>query len=48
MLQLFQSAYEQNKRLAKTAMNIEQLLDQGPSSIHSDYLGLSALGLYGT
>lgn len=46
MLQLFQAAYEQNKRNAKTALNIEQLLDLGPSSVHSDYYGLAALGFW--
>lgn len=45
MLQLFQSAYEQNKRMVKTAMNVEQLLDSGPSGVHSDYYGLSSLGM---
>lgn len=46
VLQLFQSAYEQNKRQVKTALNIEQLLDQGPSGVHSDYYGLSSLGMW--
>jgi hypothetical protein len=46
MLQLFQSAYEQNKRMVKTALNVEQLLDQGPSGVHSDYFGLSNLGMW--
>lgn len=46
MLHLFQSAYEQNKRQVKTALNIEQLLDSGPSGVHSDYFGLSALGMW--
>ena len=45
-LQLLQSAYEQNKRQVKTALNIEQLLDSGPSGVHSDYYGLSALGMW--
>jgi hypothetical protein len=46
MLQLFQSAYEQNKRQAKTALNIEQLLDLNASGVHSDYFGLYALGYW--
>ncbi len=46
MLQLFQSAYEQNKRQVKTALNVEQLLDYGPSGVHSDYFGLAALGVW--
>lgn len=46
MLQLFQAAYEQNKRQVKTALNIEQLLDLGPSGVHSDYFGLYALGFW--
>lgn len=46
-LQLFQSAYEQRKRLVKTAINIEGLIyDMGPSGVHSDYLALSAIGMY--
>ncbi len=46
MLHLFQSAFEQNKRQVKTALNVEQLLDGGPSSVHSDYWGLSQLGMW--
>lgn len=46
MLQLFQSQYEQNKRMIKTAINVSSLLDQGPSGLHSDYLALSQIGLY--
>lgn len=46
VLQLFQSAYEQNKRQVKTALNIEQLLDYNPSGVHSDYYGLYALGMW--
>lgn len=46
MLQLFQSAYEQNKRQVKTALNIEQILDSGPSGVHSDYFGLTSLGMW--
>jgi len=46
MLGLFQSAYEQQKRMVKTALNIEHLLDSAPSGVHSDYLALSAWGLY--
>lgn len=45
-LGLFQSTYEQNKRLIKTAINIEALLDQNPSGLHSDYL-LGSLGYFG-
>lgn len=46
MLQLFQAAFEQNKRMVKTTLNIEQMLDLGPSGVHSDYFGLSALGFW--
>ncbi len=46
MLQLFQAAYEQNKRMVKTTFNIEQLLDYGPSGVHSDYFGLYVLGFW--
>ena len=46
MLQLFQAAYEQNKRQVKTALNVEQLLDLQPSGLHSDYFGLYALGFW--
>jgi len=46
ILQLLQGAYEQNKRMVKIAINIEGLLDTGPSGVHSDYYALSAIGLY--
>jgi hypothetical protein len=46
MLSLLQSAYEQNKRMVKTAFNIESIMDSGPSGVHSDYLALSTLGYY--
>lgn len=46
MLQLYQAAYEQNKRSVKTALNIEQLMDMGPSGVHSDYFGLQAQGYW--
>ncbi len=46
MLSVFQSAYEQNKRLVKTALNIEELLDAGPSGVHSDYFVLHNLGFF--
>lgn len=46
ILSLLHSQYEQNKRMVKTAINIEGLLDQGPSGVHSDYYALSAIGLY--
>lgn len=45
-LHLLQSAYEQNKRQVKTALNIENLLDYNPSGVHSDYYGLYALGMW--
>lgn len=44
MLSVLQAAYEQNKRQVKTALNIEQLLDSGPSGVHSDYYGMANLG----
>jgi hypothetical protein len=46
MLNFFQSAYEQNKRMVKTAINIESIMDSGPSGVHSDYLALTSLGFY--
>jgi hypothetical protein len=46
ILQLLQSQYEQNKRMVKTANNIQGILDSGPSGVHSDYYALSAIGLY--
>lgn len=46
MLSLFQSAYEQQKRLVKTALNVEGIMDAGPSGVHSDYYALSAIGFY--
>ena len=46
MLQLFQSVYEQQKRQIKTAINIQGILDSGPSGVHSDYYALSAIGFY--
>lgn len=46
MLGVFQSAYEQNKRLVKTALNVEELLDYGPSGVHSEYYTLHTLGFF--
>lgn len=46
MLGLLQSSYEQKKRLVKTEINIEQMLDIDPSGVHSDYLTLTALGVF--
>lgn len=46
MIGLFQSAYEQNKRLVKTALNVESMLDMDASGIHSDYYTLHTLGLF--
>jgi hypothetical protein len=46
MLALFQSAYEQNKRLVKTSLNVEGIMDAQPSGVHSDYYALSAIGFY--
>ena len=46
ILQLLQSQYEQNKRMVKTANNIQGLFGQGPSGVHSDYFTLTAIGLY--
>jgi hypothetical protein len=46
VLQLLQSQYEQNKRMVKTAINVQSILDSGPSGVHSDYYALSAIGLY--
>ncbi len=44
MLDLLQSAYEQNKRQIKTAINVNGILDIGPSGVHSDYYGLAGGG----
>lgn len=46
MLSLFQSAYEQQKRLVKTSLNVEGIMDAGPSGVHSDYYALSSIGFY--
>lgn len=46
MLQLLQAQYEQNKRMVKTAINIQGILDDGPGGVHSDYYALSAIGLF--
>lgn len=46
MLQLFQAAYEQDKRQIKTAINVAGIMDSGPSGVHSDYYALSAIGFY--
>lgn len=46
MLQLFQAAYEQDKRQVKTAINVMGIMDAGPSGVHSDYYALSAIGFY--
>lgn len=46
MISMFQSAYEQNKRMVKTALNIEGIMDAQPSGVHSDYYALSAIGFY--
>lgn len=46
MLALFQSAYEQDKRQIKTAINVMGIMDAGPSGVHSDYYALSAIGFY--
>lgn len=46
MIQLFQAQYEQNKRQVKTSLNINGILDLGPSGVHSDYLALSSQGMY--
>ena len=44
MLGLLQSAFEQQKRMIKTAINVSGLLDSSPSGLHSDYMALSASG----
>jgi hypothetical protein len=46
MIGLMQSAVEQQKRMVKTAINVEGLLDVQPSGVHSDYLALSCIGYY--
>lgn len=46
MLQLMQSAYLQQLRMTKTAINIQGIMDVGPSGVHSDYYAQSFLGLY--
>jgi len=46
MLQLLQAAYEQNKRMVKTAINVQGIMDAGPSGVHSDYYALSSIGFY--
>jgi len=44
MLDFLTSAYEQNKRQVKTAINVNSILDIAPSGVHSDYLALSNTG----
>ncbi len=46
MMGFMQSAYEQNKRQVKTALNVANLLDAAPSGVHSDYLTLASVGYY--
>ncbi len=46
ILGLFQSSYEQTKRQIKTAINIEGMLDQGASGLHSEYAVLTTLGYF--
>ena len=46
MLQLFQAAFEQDKRQIKTAINVMGIMDAGPSGVHSDFYSLSAIGYY--
>jgi len=46
ILALLQSAYEQQKRQIKIAMNVEALLDVYPSGVHSDYAVLTGLGYF--
>lgn len=46
MLGLMSSSYEQNKRLVKTALNVESIMDSGPSGVHSDYAAMAGLGFY--
>lgn len=43
---LLQSSFEQTKRMVKTAINVESIMDSGPSGVHSDYAAMSALGFY--
>ena len=45
-LQLFQSAYEQTKRLIKTEINVAALLDSSSSGLLSDYTVISGFGYY--
>lgn len=45
MLSMLQGAHEQNKRVVKTAMNISQMFDGGPSGLHSDYYVLGTTGI---
>ena len=44
VLNLFQSAYEQNKRQVKIAINVGALLDLDPSGVLSEYSTLTLLG----
>lgn len=46
MLAMLQSAYEQQKRMVKTALNVEGIMDASPSGVHSDYYAMSAIGFY--
>lgn len=44
MLSTLRSAYEQNKSRMKVAMNVNSILDVGPSGVHSDYFALNIAG----
>jgi len=46
IVNMFQSAYEQQKRMIKIAINIESLLDCAPSGVQSEYSQLAAIGYY--
>lgn len=47
MLSLLQSSYEQNKRMIKTAMNLQQLLEVNSTGLFSDYSVLSQFAYLG-
>lgn len=46
-IQWLQSVYEQNKRMLKTAINVNQLLTDEAGGVHSDYAFNGALGMWG-
>lgn len=45
IMSMMQAGHEQNKRLIKTALNVESLLDYSISGLHSDYFIIGTMGI---